>query len=382
MPGLLTLRPMSDADIPLGLRLSRQAGWNQIEADWRRMRDLEPEGGVVAEWDGVPVGTTIAVTFGPIAWIAMVLVDEAYRGRGIARRLMATALEWLDERGVATVRLDATPLGQPVYERLGFQPQFELQRWDGTCRHAATHALEETTGNPGTLGSGIEPTQKFREFLATRGKRLTQERATFVEEVFAMHEAFDADQMVARLADRKDGRPSVSRSTVYRRLQELVEAGLIRRVARAHGREVYEHGYGYSQYEVARSADPSNAFRIDADVTHTDRRKLLQRLFADDPTHLHCGEHGYGTWRRGALADFVGPCLADADTGPVLLRELLRDRGGRRVFLDIPRANPAAEELAREYGLQPGRVLTRMVRGTEVHEDLARFWASSGPELG
>ena len=111
------------------------------------------------------------------------------------------------------------------------------------------HALEETTGNLGTLDAGIEPTQKFREFLATRGKRLTQERATLVEEVFAMHEHFDADQMVARLANRKDGRPSVSRSTVYRRLQELVEAGLIRRVARAHGREVYEHDYGYPQHD-------------------------------------------------------------------------------------------------------------------------------------
>ena len=36
-----------------------------------------------------------------------------------------------------TVHLDATPLGRPVYERLGFRPQFDLQRWDGTCRAGA-----------------------------------------------------------------------------------------------------------------------------------------------------------------------------------------------------------------------------------------------------
>jgi len=98
------------------------------------------------------------------------------------------------------------------------------------------------------LDVAVSPAEKFREYLATRGKRLTQERETLVEEVFAMHEHFDADQMVARLANRKDGR-SVSRSTVYRRLLELVEAGLIRRVARANGREVYEHDYGYPQHD-------------------------------------------------------------------------------------------------------------------------------------
>jgi hypothetical protein len=126
-------------------------------------------------------------------------------------------------------------------------------------------------------------------------------------------------------------------------------------------------------------------------VTHTDRRKLLEHLFGEELVqvlfeghryHVHVSEHGYGTWRPGALADFIGPCLANADTGPVLLRALLQDRAGRRVFLDIPRTNTVAEALARDHGLQPVRVLTRMVRGVEVHEDLNRFWASSGPELG
>ena len=98
------------------------------------------------------------------------------------------------------------------------------------------------------LNVSVSPTEKFREFLETRNKRLTTERATLVEEVFSTHEHFDADQMVARLANRKDGK-SVSRSTVYRRLLELMEAGLIRRVARANGREVYEHDYGYPQHD-------------------------------------------------------------------------------------------------------------------------------------
>lgn len=99
-----------------------------------------------------------------------------------------------------------------------------------------------------TLELAVSPADKFREYLGTRGKRLTPERATIVEEVFSSHEHFDAEQLVSRLSQRTDGR-NVSRSTVYRTLQGLVEAGLLRTVARNNDREVYEHDYGYPQHD-------------------------------------------------------------------------------------------------------------------------------------
>ncbi len=94
----------------------------------------------------------------------------------------------------------------------------------------------------------VSPREKFQEFLATKGKRLTQERALIVDEVFADHEHFDADQLVARLTTRKTT-PSVSRSTIYRTLAWLEEAGLLRKVARTNDRDVYEHDYGYPQHD-------------------------------------------------------------------------------------------------------------------------------------
>lgn len=94
----------------------------------------------------------------------------------------------------------------------------------------------------------VSPEEKFREFLATRGKRLTQERDIIVREVFADHEHFDVDEIVARLDRPQDGR-RVSRATVYRTIAQLEEAGLIRKVARANDREVYEHDYGYPQHD-------------------------------------------------------------------------------------------------------------------------------------
>lgn len=94
----------------------------------------------------------------------------------------------------------------------------------------------------------VSPVEKFREFLATRGKRLTHEREIIVTEIFSVHEHFDVDEVVARLKRPSDGR-RVSRATVYRTVNALEEAGLIRKVARANDREVYEHDYGYPQHD-------------------------------------------------------------------------------------------------------------------------------------
>jgi GNAT superfamily N-acetyltransferase len=128
---MIRIRTMTTDDIPAGLALSRQAGWNQSDVDWRRAVELEPGGGFVALCDGEAVGTTTTCVFGKVAWVALVLVDERFRRQGIARALMEHALEYLDGRGVASARLDATPLGQPLYERLGFAAQYRLARYEG-----------------------------------------------------------------------------------------------------------------------------------------------------------------------------------------------------------------------------------------------------------
>lgn len=125
------IRTMTTDDLALGLRLSRQAGWNQTEADWMRLMYFEPEGCFVAELDGSAVGTTTTCVLGHVAWIAMVLVDENHRRRGIGTHLLRHALDHLDSRQMLTIRLDATELGRPVYETLGFIPEYDLARYQG-----------------------------------------------------------------------------------------------------------------------------------------------------------------------------------------------------------------------------------------------------------
>ena len=83
------IRLMRVADIPAAMWLKEAAGWNQTEADWANVLAMEPEGCWVEELDGEVVGSTTAICYvQDLAWIGMVLVAPAFRGRGLARGLM------------------------------------------------------------------------------------------------------------------------------------------------------------------------------------------------------------------------------------------------------------------------------------------------------
>jgi GNAT superfamily N-acetyltransferase len=121
---------MTRADIAACMRLKEAAGWNQTEQDWANVLAIEPEGCWVAEVDGVVAGSTTAVCWGrELAWIGMVLVLPEFRRQGIARALMARAMEYCREREVGCVKLDATDMGRPLYEQFGFVEECLIERW-------------------------------------------------------------------------------------------------------------------------------------------------------------------------------------------------------------------------------------------------------------
>jgi Fur family ferric uptake transcriptional regulator len=93
----------------------------------------------------------------------------------------------------------------------------------------------------------LSPQERFEEYLQSRGKRITQQRRSLVEYIFERHDHFDADELIESLGRRPDG-DKISRPTVYRTLNELVEAGLLRKMTLG-GRAIYEHDYGYPQHD-------------------------------------------------------------------------------------------------------------------------------------
>jgi hypothetical protein len=61
----------------------------------------------------------------------MLLVDEASRRRGVGRALLNRAIDYLESRGISTIRLDATSMGEPLYKSTGFAAQFDVTRYSG-----------------------------------------------------------------------------------------------------------------------------------------------------------------------------------------------------------------------------------------------------------
>ena len=115
------LRVMTQSDIPAGMRLKEIAGWNQTARDWerflRRVRKAVSWRRPRGRWSEPLRRLLYEHRF---AWIGMVLVDPASRGQGMGTKLLVKAIEHLDTCGIPSIKLDATPQGKPLYEKLGF----------------------------------------------------------------------------------------------------------------------------------------------------------------------------------------------------------------------------------------------------------------------
>ncbi len=123
----LNIRPMLSDDICHGMRLSMAEGWNQTENDWKLFIENPNNVCLLAEADGKVIGTTTAINYAnEEAWIGMVLVDKSYRGLGISKALLTEIFEKV--ACYKSIKLDATPAGQRVYQKFGFKDEYFIAR--------------------------------------------------------------------------------------------------------------------------------------------------------------------------------------------------------------------------------------------------------------
>jgi len=85
--------------------------------------------------------------------------------------------------------------------------------------------------------------QIFRKYIERRGLKLTAERQALFDEIFSRHEHVEADELLVRLRAKHK---KISRATIYRTLELMVDAGIVGRL------RIGEAGY---RYERLRAGD-------------------------------------------------------------------------------------------------------------------------------
>ena len=319
---------MSPADIPAGLRLCRQANWNQVAADWEFFLASSPSGCRVATDEaGEVVGSVATIQYGEnFTWIAMVLVDPSHRGKGLGTRLLKEALSVIGKN--TTARLDATPAGRSVYVPLGFCEEYPLQRMERPATVRLSAAARETQASFG----------ETRRSLGEGGKADTTEVGAIIHtnirnEIGSVR--LQPDLRIRRMTD--------------------------------------------SDFTEVRTRD--------RDVFGADRRALLEMCRREAPEYAWAiGDErveGYLFGRHGYAFEHLGPLVAhDEPTARALVAACLFAHPDRTFIIDTPLRASWVEWLE-SAGFTLQRPFARMRRGDRLSRERAdQVFAITGPEFG
>jgi Fur family ferric uptake transcriptional regulator len=94
--------------------------------------------------------------------------------------------------------------------------------------------------------TGLQERERFIAFIRERGQRVTSERLTLLDEIFAQHGHIDAEHLLESLRSRG---AKISRATVYRNLELLVECGLVHKQRLGRDRHLYEHVHAGQRHD-------------------------------------------------------------------------------------------------------------------------------------
>lgn len=131
MSELILTRRLLPGDIEKAINLVLSEGWNQTQEDWNLLIKGSENICLAAEVEGKLVATATAINYeNKVAWIGMVLVNKKNRGKGISKILLNSLFDKL--KSCQSIKLDATPAGQPVYKKVGFIDEHLINRMTNT----------------------------------------------------------------------------------------------------------------------------------------------------------------------------------------------------------------------------------------------------------
>jgi predicted N-acetyltransferase YhbS len=144
------IRPAAAADIPAFLEVMSVAFGVPNRGPSVHTWAFEQDDGhlLVAERDGRVIATGASIGFGSTAWIGAIAVRPEARGKRLGERMTEAAIEAVGER--STLLLLASPLGRPIYERMGFEAEGAFRVFHGPTRRAHAKPARRDGVRPAT----------------------------------------------------------------------------------------------------------------------------------------------------------------------------------------------------------------------------------------
>jgi GNAT superfamily N-acetyltransferase len=125
----IALHVITSADLDAAnLILNEAYGPSNYGPKVARYLALQPDGWLMAHYDGIAAGMAGAINYGSFAYIGMVGTRPSMQRKGIALTLMRYVLEWLESQGCHVSLLDATLAGAQLYKLLDFHEEHKAFR--------------------------------------------------------------------------------------------------------------------------------------------------------------------------------------------------------------------------------------------------------------
>jgi len=170
----VNIRPMVESDFDFAVGLANREHWDYDLVDLQRLLRLFPNGCLMAEHGGARAGWVVVSTYGSLAWIGSLVVQDSLRGRGIGAALLNHAVRYAYELGVRTVGLYSYGESVGFYQRMGFKRDCDFEHVEGIGREFS-------------LGTSMRQPRDLGEVAEFDGRYFCGNRKALLE---ALHEEF------------------------------------------------------------------------------------------------------------------------------------------------------------------------------------------------
>ena len=123
---MLRVEKMCVDDFPFAVQLANTMDWEMTLEDYEFAAKLEPDGCFTLFRGSERAGISTCVSFGRVGWFGNLVIKDSYRRKGAGAYLVKNAINYLKNKGAATIGVYTYPHLIAYYEQFGFKPDLDF----------------------------------------------------------------------------------------------------------------------------------------------------------------------------------------------------------------------------------------------------------------